>query len=88
MLYILLLKLLLLLLLLLLQGVTKCGCSNGLECRVTKEITILGQKIPFRQCMTPGLRFDVEQVKEEDMAAPEREKRFLVDVSQLYVIYI
>ena len=64
------------------QGIHQCGCADGLECRVTKEFDILGQKIQIRQCMESGVRTAVEKLEEEEVSelASEREKRFLIDV--------
>ncbi|KAK3730529.1 hypothetical protein QZH41_017238 [Actinostola sp. cb2023] len=65
----------------LLKSVTRCGCADGLACRVTKEFSILGQKIKLRQCMETGEEIRVEQLNDEDVDEPKetREKRFLFD---------
>lgn len=65
------------------QGVTNCGCADGLACRVTKEFTLLGQTIQLRQCMESGEEVRVEQLDAEDIEelVETRAKRFLVDVS-------
>lgn len=65
------------------QGVTQCGCADGLECRVTKEFSVLGQKIQLRQCMETGLDTAVEKLENNEEEEPgKRERRFLVDVSR------
>lgn len=63
-----------------LTDVHKCGCKDGLACRVTKEFTILGQEIKIRQCMPIEDKIAVEKVEEEEMkemAEGDNEKRFL-----------
>ncbi|KXJ12230.1 uncharacterized protein LOC110242503 [Exaiptasia diaphana] len=63
-------------------GITNCGCRDGLECRVTKEFTILGQTIKLKQCMESGRSLEVERLEDEDMQAmskESRQKRFLID---------
>ncbi|XP_031568698.1 uncharacterized protein LOC116303313 [Actinia tenebrosa] len=63
-----------------LTSVTSCGCADGLECRVTKEFSVLGQKIQLRQCMETGLESRVEKLENEEEEEPgKRERRFLVD---------
>ncbi|KAK3730526.1 hypothetical protein QZH41_017235, partial [Actinostola sp. cb2023] len=65
------------------QAITKCGCADGLECRVTKEFKILGQVITLRQCMKVGVPSVVEKLEDEEVKQimeKTRTKRFLIDV--------
>ena len=66
-----------------LQDVHKCGCADGLACRVAKAFSILGQKIEIRQCMPVEDKISVETIEEEEMTylAADRQKRFLFNVS-------
>ncbi|EDO26161.1 predicted protein [Nematostella vectensis] len=67
-----------------LSGITQCSCADGLECRVTKEFTVLGQKLSLRQCMPIAQKREVEQIEDEDLKEMMRQqddndKRFLID---------
>ncbi|XP_031568696.1 uncharacterized protein LOC116303311 [Actinia tenebrosa] len=64
-----------------LSGITQCGCRDGLECRVTKEFNILGQRVQMRQCMEAGRQLEVEKIEDEELKemTESREKRFLLD---------
>ncbi|XP_031568699.1 uncharacterized protein LOC116303314 [Actinia tenebrosa] len=64
-----------------LTSLTNCGCADGLECRVTKEFEVLGQKVQLRQCMTIGEQSVVEKIENEELKelSQTRKRRFLID---------
>lgn len=58
------------------KNYTKCGCADGLECKVTKSFEYLGKVYKFKQCKA----VDVPVIPEELKADSPRQKRFLIRV--------
>ncbi|XP_031559350.1 uncharacterized protein LOC116295612 [Actinia tenebrosa] len=49
------------------KSAQKCGCKDGLSCKVTRELTIAGNLIQIKQCMPANEDIKVEKLTNQDV---------------------